>query len=70
MLFYCNVGESGLELKARYGSFNVPYRKCQFLSVNEFYTSQGSISDQGVEGEANETWMVLNLAFRLVLVKC
>ena len=35
VLFCYNVGENGLELKARYGSLNVPYRKCKFLSVNE-----------------------------------
>ena len=35
VFFCCDVGESDLVLKPRYGSFNVIYRKCHFLSVNE-----------------------------------
>ena len=35
VLFCCDVGESGFELKAGYEPTEVFYRKCQFLSGNE-----------------------------------
>ena len=34
VLFCCDVGESDLILKPRYGSFNVIYRKSQFNSIS------------------------------------
>ena len=35
VFFCCDVGESDIILKPRYGSFNVIYRKSQFYSINE-----------------------------------
>ena len=42
---------------------NKQFFKVEFKKKIFFYTSRGSILDQGVEGEAYETWMVFKLSF-------